>query len=258
MNYDAFMEPVTWFLTGMEKHSDSYRDDLYQNGMAFFELIFQAMARMPTPSIYCAMNELSNHDHSRFMTRTNGTAGRLHTAGSRAADENLRPEVFREAVVIQMTWPGAPTFYYGDEAGLTGWTDPDNRRTYPWGREDMALIALHQSLAELREKLPTLKKGSVKPLCAGHGYIAYSRFDDRGSVSVACNNLECSLFMDLPLRDIGIPDDTRMQRVFSTDLSGFDNNSVPAGIVSDGILKLELPARCAVILVPEGTIAKSH
>ena len=35
MNYDAFMEPVTWFLTGMEKHSDEYREDLYGNGDAF-------------------------------------------------------------------------------------------------------------------------------------------------------------------------------------------------------------------------------
>ena len=74
------------------------------------------------------------------MTRTNGRVGRLNTAGSAAAEEGIHPEVFREAAVIQMTWPGAPTLYYGDEAGLTGWTDPDNRRTYPWGHEDTALI----------------------------------------------------------------------------------------------------------------------
>ena len=36
-----------------------------------------------------------------------------------------------EAIAIQMTWPGAPTLYYGDEAGVCGFTDPDNRRTYP-------------------------------------------------------------------------------------------------------------------------------
>ena len=32
-----------------------------------------------------------------------------------------------------MTMPGAPCIYYGDEAGVTGGKDPDNRRTYPWG-----------------------------------------------------------------------------------------------------------------------------
>ena len=48
------------------------------------------------------------------------------------------PAVMREGVVVQMTWPGAPTVYYGDEAGVCGFTDPDNRRTYPWGHEDQA------------------------------------------------------------------------------------------------------------------------
>ena len=42
----------------------------------------------------------------------------------------------REAVTVQMTWVGAPTVYYGDEAGVCGFTDPDNRRTYPWGRRN--------------------------------------------------------------------------------------------------------------------------
>ena len=66
------------------------------------------------------MNELSNHDHSRFLTRTNGRIGRLTTAGSAAAGEGVNKAVFREAAVIQMTWPGAPTIYYGDEAGRQG------------------------------------------------------------------------------------------------------------------------------------------
>ena len=50
----------------------------------------------------------------------------------------------REAVVMQMTWPGAPTIYYGDEAGVCGFTDPDNRRTYPWGREDQQMLEFHR------------------------------------------------------------------------------------------------------------------
>mgnify|MGYP002224581700 FL=1 len=91
------------------------------------------MASFQTSQLLCAMNELSNHDHSRFMTRTNEKVGRAATLGTAAAEEGIKPAVFREAVVVQMTWPGAPTIYYGDEAGLCGFTDPDNRRTYPWG-----------------------------------------------------------------------------------------------------------------------------
>lgn len=73
------------------------------------------MASFQTSQLQCAMNELSNHDHSRFLTRTNGTAGRVETHGSEAADYGVNFGIFREAVVVQMTWPGAPTVYYGDE-----------------------------------------------------------------------------------------------------------------------------------------------
>ena len=79
------------------------------------------------------MNQLSNHDHSRFLTRTNHIVGRVENLGTKAAEEGINTAVMREAVVVQMTWPGAPAVYYGDEAGVCGFTDPDNRRTYPMG-----------------------------------------------------------------------------------------------------------------------------
>ena len=55
MNYDAFMEPVTFFLTGMEKHSDSFNQELYQNGPAFFNTMLRKMATMQVTSLYSAM-----------------------------------------------------------------------------------------------------------------------------------------------------------------------------------------------------------
>lgn len=250
MNYDGFMDPLSFFLTGMEKHSDFRRDDLYQNGMAFFDGIFAAMARMPLPSVQCAMDQLSNHDHSRFMTRTNGRPGRLHTAGSTAADEGIRPEVYREAALVQMTWPGAPALYYGDEAGLTGWTDPDNRRAYPWGREDRALIDYHRMLIRLRQELPALRRGSLKPLCAGYGYIAYARFDEQSALAVVLNNTERPMTLDLPLRDIGIADGTEIRIRLITDQRGYGANAGVAGAVEGGVLRCEAPAYSAAILIP--------
>ena len=116
MNYDAFMEPITWFLTGVEKHSDEYREDLLGNADAFFGSMRNYMTRFNTQSLQVAMNELSNHDHSRFMTRTNHKVGRTASVGPQAADEGIDKALFRLGVMIQMTWPGAPTIYYGDEA----------------------------------------------------------------------------------------------------------------------------------------------
>ena len=86
MNYDAFMEPVTWFLTGMEKHSDEAREELLGNIDNFIGSMAHHMSNMLTPSLQVAMNELSNHDHSRFLTRTNHMVGRVEHLGPEAAN----------------------------------------------------------------------------------------------------------------------------------------------------------------------------
>ena len=127
MNYDAFMEPLTWFLTGMEKHSDDFRQDLFGNAdNAWKQMNWYWNENMPPQPMFISMNELSNHDHSRFLTRTNHKVGRVNTLGSAAAEEGVNKAVMREAAAVQFTWPGAPTIYYGDEAGLCGFTDPDD------------------------------------------------------------------------------------------------------------------------------------
>ena len=91
MNYDAFMEPVTWFLTGMEKHSDEAREELLGNIDNFIGSMAHHMSNMLTPSLQVAMNELSNHDHSRFLTRTNHMVGRV---------EHLRFTFFAQSQLV--------------------------------------------------------------------------------------------------------------------------------------------------------------
>ena len=174
MEYDAFMEPVTWFLTGMEKHSDERRTDLWGNADNFIGAMRHFMASMLTPSLQVAMNELSNHDHSRFLTRTNHKVGRVSQHGTKGAEEGVNLAVMREAVVMQMTWVGAPTVYYGDEVGLCGFTDPDNRRTYPWGHEDQELLAFHKEMIRIHKTEKPLRKGSIKLLAAGKNLLACS------------------------------------------------------------------------------------
>lgn len=248
MNYDAFMEPVTWFLTGMEKHSDSYRDDLYQNGSAFFGIMADKMSRFKYPSLMCAMNELSNHDHSRFLTRTNRMIGRITTLGSGAAAAGINKGVFREAVTIQMTWPGAPTVYYADEAGQVGWTDPDNRRTYPWGHEDQGLIDLHRDLIHLRRTLPVLKTGSIKPLLADYGRIAYARFNSESRCVIAVNNTGNLTDFRLHVRDAGAPEGETFRCCVQTTQDGHMTSNEVWGIVTDGVLTFNLPPFSSIVL----------
>lgn len=248
MNYDAFMEPVTWFLTGMEKHSDSYRDDLYQNGGAFFGIMRDKMARFKYPSLMCAMNELSNHDHSRFLTRTNRIVGRMTTMGSGAAGAGINKGVFREAVTIQMTWPGAPTVYYADEAGQVGWTDPDDRRTYPWGHEDQSLIDLHRDLIHLRKELPVLADGCLKQLLADYGRIAYARFNEECRCIVAVNNTGGWTDFRLFVRDAGAKEGEVYYRRAQTTQETHSVEVERWGAVADGYLVFDLPPYSAAIV----------
>ena len=248
MNYDAFMEPVTWFLTGMEKHSDSYRDDLYQNGGAFFGIMRDKMARFKYPSLMCAMNELSNHDHSRFLTRTNRIVGRMTTMGSGAAGAGINKGVFREAVTIQMTWPGAPTVYYADEAGQVGWTDPDDRRTYPWGHEDQSLIDLHRDLIHLRKELPVLADGCLKQLLADYGRIAYARFNEECRCVVAVNNTGGWTDFRLFVRDAGAKEGEVYYRRAQTTQETHSVEVERWGAVADGYLVFDLPPYSAAVV----------
>ena len=199
MNYDAFMEPLTWFLTGVEKHSDEFRGDLLGNPDAFVGSLRHHMSRFQQQSLEVSMNELSNHDHSRFLTRTNRRVGRTHTLGPEAANENVNKGVLREAVVFQMTWPGAPTIYYGDEAGLCGWTDPDNRRTFPWAEEDRDLILFHRDIIRIHKENEVLKRGSVMFLHAEHKMVAYGRFSRADKMVIVLNNNyeEKELYLDV-------------------------------------------------------------
>lgn len=248
MNYDAFMEPLTWFLTGMEKHSDSYNASLYGDGESFFRSMFYHMSRMQTQSVLISMNELSNHDHSRFMTRTNRTVGRLASMGAAAASEGIHPEVYREAVLVQMTWPGAPTLYYGDETGVCGWTDPDNRRTYPWGRENYELIEFHRYMIDLHKRYKALRRGSLKQLAAGRQMIAYGRFFGENRCVVVVNNSAAEQTVQIPVWQLGIRDEDKLTRVMMTTEKGYNVGALDYE-VADGVLELELPGTCGMLLV---------
>ena len=220
MNYDAFMEPVTWFLTGMEKHSDYFDGGKYNNGATFFYDMNKNMARLPRPSLDSAINQLSNHDHSRFLTRTNRTPGRLKENGGEAAAQGVDVRVMKLGVLIQMTWPGSPTIYYGDEAGQVGWTDPDSRRTYPWGREDTSLIDMHRDAIALRKRLSCLRLGSIKALDAGNGYIAYGRFDKDNTAIIVINNNDKEISLSVPVWEAGVTWSDRLGLYYCI---GFDN-----------------------------------
>lgn len=247
MNYDAFMEPLTWFLTGVEKHSDEYRQDQLGNPDSFFGSMRHFMTRFHTQSLQVAMNELSNHDHSRFLTRTNRKVGRTAYLGPEAANEGVDKAIMRLAVMIQMTWPGAPTIYYGDEAGLCGWTDPDNRRAYPWGREDQDLIDFHKEIIRIHKDYQAMKTGSILFLHGQYQFISYGRFDEQDKFVVAINSGEQPVSVNLPVWRLGLTEATRMARLINTGTDGFSLETAMYS-VENGILHLNCSPKYGVVI----------
>ena len=247
MNYDAFMEPVTWFLTGMQKHSDDYREDMRGNADSFWGAMRHHCAAFTMPSILVAMNELSNHDHPRFLTRTNHKVGRTNTLGPQAADEGVNKAVLREAVVIQMTWPGAPTIYYGDEAGVCGFTDPDNRRTYPWGHEDKELIAFHKEIIRIHKTHQEFLTGSLKYLDADYNVIGYGRFNREGQSVILVNNNDYEITREVSVWYLGIPKECVLNCLMLTTWEGYSTEPKQYPVIS-GKVKVTLPATSAIIL----------
>ena len=205
------------------------------------------MRSLHMSSLHTAMNELSNHDHSRFLTRTNHRVGRISYAGPEAASEGVNPAVMREAVVMQMTWPGAPTIYYGDEAGLCGWTDPDNRRGYPWGREDQELIQFHRDIIKVHKDSAALMKGSVMFLHGEYKVVSYGRFLPGEAVVVILNNDYEPHELNLHVRRLGVQDGAVMKACITTTESGYQMDETEY-VVANNKLKITVEPISAVVL----------
>lgn len=247
MNYDAFMEPLSWYITGMEKHSDVSRPDLKGNSDLFFAKMTEFGAKFSMQSYITAMNELSNHDHSRFLTRTNGRVGRTASAGPESANVGVRKAGMMAAVTIQMTWLGAPTVYYGDEAGVCGWTDPDNRRTYPWGKEDMELVTFHKEIIRIHRDYEALRSGALIYLMNEAGLIGYGRFDEKDKFFVLVQIRGSRRQVTVPVWRLEMNDGEYMATMIYSDNNGYSLNA-RVYEVKDGCVTVEMDADSAIIV----------
>ena len=148
---------------------------------------------------------------------------------------------------MQMTWPGAPTVYYGDEAGVCGFTDPDNRRTYPWGREDKELINFHREIIRIHRQNKEFKTGSLKCLTLDYNFLAYGRFTKNNHSVVLINNNENEITTELSVWELGIPRDCTLQRLILTGERGYDINPMEIE-VSAGRITVTMPKTSSMIL----------
>ena len=91
------------------------------------------------------------------------------------------------ASFLQFMLPGAPSIYYADEAGMEGYKDPFNRRTYPWGNENQVLLAHFRQLGQMRKTIPALRLGNIDFFCNSAGRIGFSRCYQGKKYRIYCN-----------------------------------------------------------------------
>ncbi|MBI3961500.1 MAG: hypothetical protein HY335_02025 [Deinococcus sp.] len=150
MNYQ-FRNAVRDFVTGK------------LDGAGLAHALTHVYLEYPPPAWAALYNLLDSHDTERFFTLVSGD-GRL----------------FQLGLALLLLYPGAPALYYGDEVGVTGGKDPENRRCFPWEpqQQDRALQSWVRRLVRLRHAHPVLRHGH--PWCAGSGEVFTCRLSLNG------------------------------------------------------------------------------
>jgi len=158
--------------------------DYLQGGGAepFVEQMETLRENYPPFAFYSAMNALGTHDTMRVLTLL-GTGGtRAHKSkDERAAyrmtdhERSHGTRLLKVGAAVLFCFPGSPTIYYGDEAGMEGFEDPFNRRTFPWGRENKELTEWFAALGSLRKTSPALRKGELRELAGTGSLLRFER-----------------------------------------------------------------------------------
>ena len=159
----------------------------------FMRTLESIYGNYPPEMANALMNLLGTHDTERILTMLGDTeVAKLpyeKKAGYRMplAQRERAVKRLRLAVAIQMSIPGVPSIYYGDEAGLEGYKDPFCRLPYPWGEEDEELLAFYRSITKARRAEKIFADGAVSFVYADADILCYERHR-RGEMIVVLIN----------------------------------------------------------------------
>ena len=163
----------------------------WDSGRALKETVMSIVENYPAHVIQCNMNLLGTHDTPRILTALvdDFSGSRYEQARRRLPRQRLlvAQERLLMASFLQYMLPGSPSLYYGDEAGMEGYKDPFNRRTYPWGREDWELLSHFKRLGQLRRNHEALRLGDIQFFQAEDQKIGFKRSYNGKSYSIYVN-----------------------------------------------------------------------
>ena len=162
--------------------------NIHSQDAAAFAARIDAMHRLYDWQInYAQLNLLDSHDMPRVLWLLN--------------DDK---QALRLAVLFQMTMPGAPCIYYGDEIGLSAGPDPECREAFPWdvpARWDQDLLAFYRAATALRQQHPVLRTGDYRVLYAAGDVFVFRRRTSAAQALVCFNTAYSSQPLELTLTE---------------------------------------------------------
>lgn len=193
----------------------------------FLERMNQIRFDYPLQAYISLLNLLGTHDTPRVLTLANGDISKV-----------------KLAMIFQMTYPGAPSIYYGDEIGMLGEKDPDNRRCMIWEQENwnLELLNLYKQLIALRKRYNCLRSDVFIPLYTKDTVLAYARRDDTETILVVFNNNETPVKkVTIPLHSIGVRENSTLVDLLTGEKYRIKNGKLQFSV---------LPPRSGLILTP--------
>ncbi len=166
----------------------------------------------PPFAFHSAMNFLGTHDTPRILTLLGVGSDCAGQPKGWRAEYRMTPEEYdrglrrlKVGATILYAFPGSPTLYYGDEAGMEGFEDPFNRRTYPWGRENQELLAYYRTLGQARKSLRPLREGEIQYLVADGPILAFTRTCGSETVLAGANLSDTPCTLTAGEREVVLP-----------------------------------------------------
>lgn len=201
--------------------------------------------RYPKEAFYAMMNLVGSHDTARLLSFLDGVdddrnqkdAEHAFPTYEKTSEEAKQSQYL--VALIQMTYAGAPTIYYGDELGMTGADDPDNRRAMIWGKGNKELLEWYARLASIRSQYEALRTGELRPIdLDDDALMGYVRTDGGDTLCVITNNSMTEKTITYKM-----PEELQAAVLTITDIISGEEYSV-----DDGEVVVTIPAKRGVVL----------
>jgi glycosidase len=223
VNYAYFRDPVTSWIGQGQGDAAGFERDMAPGRSAY-----------PSQAVRDLMNIVDNHDTVRFVTLAGGDRRRLQLAA-----------------LLAMTYVGAPHIWYGDEIGMEGEKEPDNRRPFTWSyAQDPGRVALrdyYKKLTAARREHGALRHGSFRLIAAEGQTYAFLRADNHEQLIVVIHNSKSPGRVDLDLAALGAPDGTEFRYL----VGGADPTGKARVTVAGGKLSLDMGPLAGALLIGE-------